>query len=228
MAPLTERVLSLAKGDMFLAGIIAFGGFTHMVGNLFVLALATTDVHIELGCSDLAVLAIYIVTGLGASFTSLLAKGFQGSDIPSIGASGAVSGMVGLIFVVNDPTDNYSAAGVSWQSMFLIFMVSDLLRGIVQHLLVGPVLRNLAKPVQEKVEALLRHIRVIGVDWAAHIGGSLTGMAIGFMFFGGKWSNLTTGGSSVDSIDFATIILSALLNIFGPLLNIFKRGRLLM
>jgi hypothetical protein len=77
----------------------------------------------------------------------------------------------------------------------------------------------LAQPVRVKVEAVLRYTQVIGVDWAAHIGGSLTGMAMGFAFFGGKWSNLTTGGSSSDSIDFATIILSALLSIFGPLLE---------
>lgn len=68
------------------------GGAEHLVGNLLFLVFFGMNVERKLGPA--ATLAIYVVSGLGALF--LFAAFNPGSKVPLVGASGAISGLVGM------------------------------------------------------------------------------------------------------------------------------------
>ena len=71
------------------------GGFMHLFGNMLFLWIYGDNVERRLG--PLAYLAWYLVTG--AAGTLLHALVFPGSQLPLVGASGAISGVLGFYFV---------------------------------------------------------------------------------------------------------------------------------
>jgi membrane associated rhomboid family serine protease len=71
-------------------------GFWHLVGNMFFLWMFGKDVENSLG--TWLVLPVYLLCGLGGSFLHYVFN-FD-SAIPCIGASGAISGIVGCFFVL--------------------------------------------------------------------------------------------------------------------------------
>ncbi|MCS6998040.1 MAG: rhomboid family intramembrane serine protease [Aquificaceae bacterium] len=85
---LLDRPMSLFT-HMFL-----HGGWLHIIGNLWFLWVFGDNVEDKLG--RVKYLLFYILSGLGAgiiqTFVSLI---FGGGDIPMVGASGAISGVLG-------------------------------------------------------------------------------------------------------------------------------------
>ena len=71
------------------------GGFMHLFGNMLFLWIYGDNVERRLG--PLAYLAWYLLTG--AAGTLLHALVFPGSQLPLVGASGAISGVLGFYFV---------------------------------------------------------------------------------------------------------------------------------
>ncbi|MEM6797200.1 MAG: rhomboid family intramembrane serine protease, partial [Acidobacteriota bacterium] len=71
------------------------GGFGHLLGNMLFLWIFGDNVEHRLG-RPLFLIA-YLGTGLAASLGDVLLR--LGSSIPSVGASGAISGLLGLYFV---------------------------------------------------------------------------------------------------------------------------------
>ncbi|MDI6819735.1 MAG: rhomboid family intramembrane serine protease [Candidatus Hodarchaeaceae archaeon] len=93
-----ERLYTLFT-SMFL-----HGGFLHIIGNMWYLWIFGDN--IEDACGRLRFLLLYFTSGLAAS----LAHAFHdpSSGIPTIGASGAISGVLGAYLVLYPKTKVYT------------------------------------------------------------------------------------------------------------------------
>jgi membrane associated rhomboid family serine protease len=72
------------------------GGILHLLGNMLFLWVFGSSVEDRLG--HLSYLLFYFLCGLGAGITHIVAN--WGSALPSIGASGAISGVMGAYIVL--------------------------------------------------------------------------------------------------------------------------------
>lgn len=71
------------------------GSFMHLFGNMLFLWIYGDNVERRLG--PLRYLAWYLATGIAATLTHALV--FSSSDVPLVGASGAISGVLGFYFL---------------------------------------------------------------------------------------------------------------------------------
>ena len=72
------------------------GGWLHLAGNMLFLWIFGDNVEHRIG--HVAYLVFYLVAGLVASFAQILVN--TGSFIPTLGASGAISGVLGAYLVM--------------------------------------------------------------------------------------------------------------------------------
>jgi len=72
------------------------GGFWHVAGNMFFLWMFAPKLEERLG--SVLFLSAYLACGLGAAGLETLFS--PGSMIPMVGASGAISGVAGMYFVL--------------------------------------------------------------------------------------------------------------------------------
>jgi membrane associated rhomboid family serine protease len=80
-----------------LTSMFLHGGWLHLIGNMAYLRVFGDDIEDALG-SGLYVL-FYLGTGLAASLTHIFLSG-PGDTIPSVGASGAISGVLGAYLLL--------------------------------------------------------------------------------------------------------------------------------
>ena len=149
------------------------GGFEHLIGNmvfLWVFGNAVAGVM-----NNFLYLALYLVLGVAAGATHLLL-----SNAPAIGASGAISGLVGFYLAV------YPVNRIHCFYVFIIRWGNFDLPGYL--LIIGWFALNL-------INALLAHGHI--AYWA-HVGGAVAGFVLGLVFlkFGlvdiGDYDNPTT------------------------------------
>jgi membrane associated rhomboid family serine protease len=88
------RPASPQLGDL-LSCMFLHGSFMHLFGNMLFLWIYGDNVERRLGA--LPYLFWYLVTGVAGTLTHALV--FQSSDMPLVGASGAISGVLGFYFV---------------------------------------------------------------------------------------------------------------------------------
>jgi len=72
------------------------GGFMHLIGNMWFLWIFGNNIEEAMG--HLRYLAFYVICGLLASISHILSN--AGSTIPSIGASGAIAGVLGAYLLL--------------------------------------------------------------------------------------------------------------------------------
>lgn len=72
------------------------GGFTHIFGNMLYLWIFGDNVEDALG--HFRYIIFYLLTGLIASFTHIIFN--PNSMVPTVGASGAISGVLGAYFIL--------------------------------------------------------------------------------------------------------------------------------
>jgi membrane associated rhomboid family serine protease len=114
----------------------------HIAMNMFVLWMFGRPLEAQLGPARYA--ATYLICGLGGSTASYL---FDAPATPSLGASGAVFGLIGTLLVVERRFGS-NTGGV------LIYLAILLLPGML----------------------------ISNVDWHGHIGGLVTGFALGALY----------------------------------------------
>jgi len=72
------------------------GGWVHLLGNMLYLWIFADNIEGRLG--HLRFLTFYLLCGLGASLAHIFAN--PTSSVPSIGASGAIAGILGAYFIL--------------------------------------------------------------------------------------------------------------------------------
>lgn len=160
-----ERTLPLFT-SMFL-----HGGWLHLVGNMWTLYIFGDNVEGELG--HVRYLLFYILSGLIAAAIQVFTN-FD-SRIPTIGASGAVAGVMGAYFIL------YPHARIlAFVPVFFFFTLME----IPAYVFLG--FWFVLQFFSGTFSLLSSAQNVGGVAWWAHIGGFAGGVLLLFVFTGGR------------------------------------------
>jgi membrane associated rhomboid family serine protease len=141
--------------------VFLHGGWMHFLGNMWFLFIFGDNVEDRLGHA--AYLIFYLAAGIAASLTHLLTN--AGSPVPTIGASGAIAGVMGAYLFM------YPRAMVL--SVIPIFVFLEMI------VLPAPVFLGIWFVMQFfQGVATITSAPTAGVAWWAHIGGFVMGMAV--------------------------------------------------
>jgi membrane associated rhomboid family serine protease len=156
----------------FLTSMFLHGGFMHIIGNMLYLWIFGNNVEDSMGRGRF--LVFYLITGITASAAQVLAS--PNSRLPSIGASGAIAGVLGAYIVL------FPNARVQT----LIFL------GYFARMAQLPALLVLGFWfVLQLFNGLLAFgmTQLGGVAWFAHIGGFVAGLLLVRLFTVGRRQN---------------------------------------
>src|ERR1700684_1310088 len=135
--------------------------FLHVAGNMLFLWIFGDNVEDYLG--HFAYLVFYLASGVAAGATHILLN--QGSRVPSVGASGAIAGVMGAYFVL------YPRARVLiWFPPIFFFHVPAWL--MLVYWCVGNFLSGTATAIAETSQT------AGGIAFWAHIGGFIAGVLL--------------------------------------------------
>jgi membrane associated rhomboid family serine protease len=138
------------------------GGFAHIAGNMLYLWIFGDNVEEVLGHARYAL--VYVACGLAASLSHIALA--PDSLIPSLGASGAIAGVMGM-YVIWFPQNQVRVLAlrtITWMPALLVIGL-----WIVMQLVLG--MGELSKMGQQG-----------GVAYAAHIGGATAGIIFGLVY----------------------------------------------
>jgi membrane associated rhomboid family serine protease len=130
----------------------------HLIGNMWFLYIFGDNVEDRLG--HFRYLISYLICGLGATLTHLLFN--LHSRVPSLGASGAIAGVLGAYFLLFP-----SARVLTWFGFFILWLPAWLVLG---YWFVIQFLSGTATSITYAGQG--------GIAFWAHVGGFLTGMAL--------------------------------------------------
>jgi membrane associated rhomboid family serine protease len=153
-----------AIGTIFTA-MFLHGGLMHLGGNMLYLWIFGDNVEDDLGHGRY--LLFYLGSGVGA--TLLQASLSAGSEVPSLGASGAIAGVLGAYFVLFP-----RARVVTVVPLFIFFPLVEVPAGL--YLLAWFLLQfwmgsaSMASGAHAASQG--------GVAWWAHIGGFIAGLVL--------------------------------------------------
>lgn len=142
------------------------GGWMHLLGNMIFLWVFADNIEAVIG--NVNFILFYIIGGLAAAFAHVLSS--PGSGVPAVGASGAISAVLG-IYLVMFPASKIKVLVVFFFRSF--YMPATLFLGfwIIQQLISGFFsLGSAASQAQTS-----------GVAWWAHIGGFAFGVIAGLV-----------------------------------------------
>jgi len=135
-----------------LTSIFIHGGIEHLIGNM--ISLVVVGRFVEKTIGHLKFLILYLFTGIIADFVSIGYNVYQGNfSKPSIGASGAIFGVIGVFFALL--IVDKKILGEFGLTRFAIYIFCNIYVGL----------------------------RTENVDNAAHIGGVIVGFIIGVIMF---------------------------------------------
>jgi len=137
------------------------GGFLHLIGNMWFLWVFGANVEDRLG--SLPYLLFYLAAGIGSGIAQTLFS--WGSHVPSIGASGAISGVLGayIVFFPNSRILTLVPLLIIWFLWRIPALIFIGLWFILQFL---------------SGVSSLGSQSMGGVAWWAHVGGFLIGVVV--------------------------------------------------
>jgi membrane associated rhomboid family serine protease len=133
-------------------------GWMHLIGNMLFLYIFGDNVEDRLG--HFRYLITYLLCGLGASLTHLLFN--LHSRIPTVGASGAIAGVLGAYFLLFP-----SARVLTWFGFFVLWLPAWLVLG---YWFVLQFLSGAADTISNS--------KADSVAVWAHVGGFITGLLL--------------------------------------------------
>jgi len=148
-----------------LTSMFMHGGWVHLVGNMWFLWIFANN--IEDACGRIRFVAFYLLCGLLGTLAHILTG--PASVVPTIGASGAISGVLGAYILLYPRARIYSLIPIGyflWAEEVPAWVFLGVWIGL-QLLNTIPAMRNPA---------------VGGVAVFAHIGGFIAGMALILLF----------------------------------------------
>jgi membrane associated rhomboid family serine protease len=151
----------------FLSSMFMHGGVMHIFGNMLFLWIFADNIENLLG--HVRFLVFYVICGLAAAIAQIVMD--TGSVVPMLGASGAISGVLGgylLLF----PTKRV-------QAIMFSFAMTTVPAYIALGLWIG----------FQLLQGFLASGQKGGVAYAAHIGGFIAGLALIKIFALGRSQN---------------------------------------
>ena len=145
-----------------LSSMFMHGGWMHLIGNMLFLWIFGDNVEQAMG--TIRFLAFYLICGVAATLAHILTG--PSSQIPSLGASGAISGVLGA-YIVLFPKQRVRVlvgrAMTEWPAIAVIglWIVLQFVNGIGQ---------------------MAQTAETGGVAYAAHLGGFVAGLALVWVF----------------------------------------------
>jgi membrane associated rhomboid family serine protease len=160
--PITQFA-RIAPPLTLLTCMFVHGSFLHLLGNMLYFWIFGNNVEDFLG--PVRFILFYLISGLGASLTQILFS--PNSQVPIIGASGAIAGILGAYLVL------YPRARVmTFIFLFIFIRVVPIPAAYVLGIWFIAQILNIGMGG--------------GVAWFAHIGGFLIGMGLIMIFARGK------------------------------------------
>jgi membrane associated rhomboid family serine protease len=146
-----------------LTSMFLHGGWGHLIGNMIYLGIFGDNVEDRLG--HVRYLAFYLLTGVGAGLAHAYLH--PESAIPTVGASGAISGVLGAYLVLFPRARVFTLIPLVFIFFHVVELPAMLYLGIwfLMQLLSGVLGYTLAGEEG-------------GVAWWAHVGGFVVGMAL--------------------------------------------------
>jgi rhomboid family protein len=90
-AILPARITEGARFDTLVTSMFLHGGWMHLIGNMLFLWIFGDNLEDEMG--HIPFLLFYVVSGIGAGLVHVASAPY--SDVPTVGASGAIAGVMG-------------------------------------------------------------------------------------------------------------------------------------
>jgi membrane associated rhomboid family serine protease len=147
-----------------LTSMFLHGGWMHLIGNMWFLWIFGDNIEDILGHSKY--LLFYLLCGAAAALTHVFFNPF--SRVPTIGASGAIAGVMGA-YLVKFPRSRI----VTLVPIFIFFTTMDLPAAL---LLVWWFVIQLFSSVGQIAQS--QATTTGGTAWLAHVGGFLAGIAL--------------------------------------------------
>jgi membrane associated rhomboid family serine protease len=148
------------------------GGFLHILGNMWFLWIFGGAVEERLG--SVSYLLFYFICGIGSGLAQALFS--WGSSLPSIGASGAISGVLGA-YVVFFPSSRI----LTLVPLFVFFFTAQIPATIFIGLWFAIQFLSGVSSLSTQGGASMG-----GVAWWAHVGGFVLGALLAKVFEGGR------------------------------------------
>jgi membrane associated rhomboid family serine protease len=148
-----------------LTAMFIHGGWMHLIGNMLFLWVFGDNIEAVVG--HFWYVVFYLVGGLAASAGHIAFN--PESDIPSVGASGAVAAMLGA-YLVWFPTSKVKMLVI----LFIFFRVVRVQAWIFLFVWIGLQLFSGLAAIGESAQTT-------GVAWWAHLGGVFFGVLIGLL-----------------------------------------------
>jgi len=145
----------------FFTSMFVHAGWMHMLGNMWFLFIFGDNIEDYLG--HFKYLVFYVLSGLIAMATQVAI--YPNSNLPTVGASGAIAGVLGAYFIL------YPRARVlTWFFVFVFYIPAWIMLGywFVFQFFMGAATLSMARPGHD----------VGGVAVWAHVGGFVAGLVM--------------------------------------------------
>ena len=133
------------------------GGFLHLIGNIWFLYIFGDNVEDRLG--HMRYIVFYLLCGVASGISHLLLN--LNSNIPTIGASGAIAGVMGAYFILHPRSKILTLIPI----IFIPWLIE-----ISAYFFLGFWF------ALQFINAAISHGDVSGIAWWAHIGGFIFGI----------------------------------------------------
>ncbi len=169
-----SRFLANPVGDFptLFTAMFMHAGWLHLGGNMLYLWIFGDNVEDRLGHSKFTI--FYLLCGLAATFAQLAFS--LGSDVPNLGASGAIAGVLGA-YILMFPQGRVRV--LQGQQVIQVPALVVIGLWIVLQFFSG-------------IGSIVSAADTGGVAYMAHIGGFIAGFALTFLFRGSSAPRLTS------------------------------------
>lgn len=152
----------------FLTSMFLHGGWLHLIGNMWFLWVFGS--HIEDAMGSARFLIFYLISGVASAAVQFLTS--LGSPVPTIGASGAIAGVMGAFLIL------YPRVRVVTLIFIVVFVTTvDLPAAFM-------LIYWFALQLLSGLGSLTSVTQAQGIAWFAHVGGFLAGILLVRMFLG--------------------------------------------
>ena len=153
---LTPELVLVPPAVTLFTSMFLHGGWLHLLGNMLYLWIFGDNVEDAMGHGRFIV--FYLLSGLAAAFAQIVVS--PDSVIPTIGASGAISGILGAYLILHPRT------------RVLVFLLPYFPLHLPAYIVLGFWI------ILQFLFALGDMAGEAGVAWWAHVGGFVAGMAL--------------------------------------------------